>query len=143
MNHGLVPGQLPVGEKGQYGCNVHGGAPLQQDRTRRHRRICGLLGVPSQGGGLKAVSATEHLIESPHAAKAAGQCNLRHGQRRVGQQLLGSQQAAGLQVLQGGNAQPCAEQAAKMPIGDPQMRAQRLQRGADAGVADGPVTGMI
>jgi hypothetical protein len=60
--------------------------------------------------GLRPVVRDKGGVEAPHAGIAAGQRHLGDGQGGVGQQLLGRQQAACLQVLQGRHA----ERASKM-----------------------------
>ena len=61
----------------------------------------------AQLGRVQFVMRDKRGIETAHAAKSAGHGDLRHGQLGIGQQLLGAQQAAGLQVLQGRHAKLC------------------------------------
>ena len=66
----------------------------------------------------------ERGVEPAHAAKAAGLRHLGDGQGRVGEQLFGSQQFAGLQVLQGRDTQARLKKAAQVPVTHTEPRSE-------------------
>ena len=76
---------------------------------------------PAQLRGVEPVVRHKRRVEPAHAGKAAGQGNLGDGQVGVGQQLLGIQQAARLQILQGRHAKRRLENAAQMAVAHAQF----------------------
>ena len=117
------PGKLPLGKEGQQGLGIQRGAVSQAQcaggTLASHRAAA------PQGRGAQAVVLGKCGIEAAHAAKATGQRHLGDGQGGVGQQLLGRQQPAGLQVLQGRQAQLRLKQAPQVPVAHAQPFGQR------------------
>lgn len=93
--------------------------------------------LAAQLRGVEPVVRAEGSIEAPHAGEAAGQRHLGDGQARVGQQLLGRQQPARLQVLQRRHAQGRLEDAAQVPVAHAQAVGQLRHQGAAAVGAPG------
>ena len=94
--HLLDTGQLPPCEEGQQGLQVQRWA-IGQAQAGGLR--C-LAACPAQLRGVEAVALGKGGVEAAQALEAAGQRHLRHWQRRVGEQLLGQQQALCRQVVQ-------------------------------------------
>ena len=92
---------------------------------RAFRRAARAGAAPPQRGGVEPVMRHKGGIEAAHAGKAAHQRDLRDGQRGVGQQLLGGQQAPRLQVLQRRNAQVRLKNSLQMAGADPEAGRQR------------------
>jgi hypothetical protein len=67
-------------------------------------------------------------VEAADAAEAADERDLRDRQGRVGQQLLGAEQPARLQVLQRRHAQLRLEDPAQVPVADAQPLRQQFHR---------------
>ena len=68
----------------------------------------------------KTVMLHKSCVKAAHAVKAAGQRHVLHRHARVGQQLLGRQQAAGLQILQWRHPQVRFKNTPQMPVAYPQ-----------------------
>ncbi len=95
----------------------------------------------AQCGGLQAIVLRKGGIEPPHTAEAAGQRDLGDGQIGIGEQLLGRQQPARLQVLQRRDAQGRLEHAAQVPVAHAQAGRQALHGRRAAGARSGRVPG--
>ena len=117
------------------------------EHRRRRRRAAGSRAAPRSpvagprrrparrsGARVQPVVRDEGGVEAAHAGEAAGQRHLRHRQARVGEQLLGRQQPARLQVLQRRDAELRLEDAAQVAVAHAQPRGQRCD-GAGAVVA--------
>ena len=156
----LDASQRPPREEGQHGCAVvrwpktqaHvDGVVGRQEGAPGHRHLRGLFGLAHLAGQhahaphgtrVQAVMPDERRVEAPHAGKPAGKRNLRHRQPCVGDQLLGDQQPASLQVLQRRNAKLRLENAPQVAIADAQPGCDvRRSRPADA--ADATHTGTV
>ena len=120
--HQLHAVELALGKKGQHRRGVIGraiGQPQQQARLGGQR-----CPAAAQARGVQAVVAAEGGVQAALAAKAAQAGHLGHWQRGVGQQLLGAQQAPGLQVLQGRYAQLRLKNTAQVAVADAQPLGQ-------------------
>ena len=139
--HLLHPWNLARGEKAQQGCGVQRRAVGQAQRHGRLRLArwrcvrCWRGAVAAQLCRIQAVLPGKGVVEAPHAAKTAGQRHLRRAQGGVGQQMLGGQQALGLQVLQRRNAQARLEDAPQVPVAHTQALCQLSHRRRALGAA--------
>ena len=82
-----------------------------------------------QRAGAQAVVLGEGGVEAAQAGKAAHQRDLRDRQIGVGQQLLGREQAARLQVLQGRHTELRLEDAPQVAVAHAQARRQPRHAG--------------
>ena len=73
------------------------------------------------------VMLDERCVEATQARIACCERDIGDGDRRVGQQLLGQQQALRSQVCQGGNAMDMVEDAPQMPVSHAQTHRERRQ----------------
>ena len=93
------------------------GRPIGQQK--RDFRRGGSSRAPSpQFARRAAVELLKRLVEPPHAAKAAGQRDLDHGEIGLMDQLLGKQHAAGLRDRDGRGSDVLAKEPAKLPLAD-------------------------
>ena len=86
-------------------------------------------GTP-QGARVQAVMRDESIVEAAYAGEAAGQRHLSHRQARIGDELLGSQQAPRLQILQRRHAELRLEDAPQVAVAHPQLRRDLCRAGA-------------
>ena len=126
-------GQAALLQKNQHGLHVIRRPKAQNDFDAVTVRRA--LALAPQRRRAHAVVRGQGGVEAAQAGKAGGQRHLRDGQARVGQQLLGGQQAARLQPGQGRHAQFRLEHAAQVPVAHAQAR--RQPRHAGRGITPG------
>ena len=131
-----------LGEEGEQGIDVVRRAVAERHRDRIGARRTGVAGVAravarcvarrraAQPRRVHAVAADEGGVEAAQAAKAARQRDLRDRHLRVGEELLGEQQAARLQVLQRRDAVLGEEDAAQVAVADAEPGGDRRRRSA-------------
>ncbi|MDT4820662.1 hypothetical protein FQZ97_538080 [compost metagenome] len=136
--HGFDAAQRAPCEEAEHGVRVVGRAKTQPHLDGLAFAALGAARA-AQRARVEPVVLHEGRVEAPHAREAAGQRHLRHRQARVGDELLGGQQAARLQVLQRRHAELRLEDA-------PQVAVAHAQAGRDlrrAGAFLGPGIGLV
>ena len=112
----LDPGERASGEKGEDAGPVVGRpiGKLQRGGGAVADGLGPFGGFPAQPRRRHAIAAAERVVEAAQAVEATRQSDLRNRQPRVGQQLLGEQQAAGQQQLDWRHAELLLHDAANL-----------------------------
>ena len=120
----LYPGDGALLHKMQHTVQVIRWTPGQAQFALSHGGALGLPAVLAQPGWVHPVMLHKRGIEAAQAGKTGGQRYLLHRHARVGQQLLGHQQALGAQP--GNRCHPMGfdKDAAQVPIGHAQAGGQ-------------------
>jgi hypothetical protein len=126
----LDPGDGAGGEEAQHRRPIVGSAIVQPQRHGRGRIGQGGLTAAAQLARRAAEQLGEGVVEPADTAKARGQGDLRHGQTRFVDQLLGEVDPAVLGDSHGRGAQMLLEQPTQLAL----AHAQALGQIADAGV---------
>jgi len=100
---------------------------LQRERVCRCRGAPHLGRRPAELRGRNAVPSAERIIEPPHARETAREGNLGDGERRLGEQLLGQQQATRERQLHGRHAELALHHASNLPRAPPEALRDRLE----------------